>query len=128
MHSGTRRASTASFSSSASRLVKPAWSNTWSKYDSPRRNVGRHSFAIMRTGSLRLICLRFQRSHSGWIADQLTEADGWNVSPSYIIRDRDAVYGDAFIRLRAMGIRDRPTAPRSPWQNLSLIHISEPTR
>src|SRR6201995_5565478 len=36
----------------------------------------------------------------------------------YIIRDRDAVYGDVFIRrLRAMVIRDRPTAPRSPWQN-----------
>src|ERR1700759_1997379 len=36
----------------------------------------------------------------------------------YIIRDRDAVYGDVFIRrLRAMGIRDRPIAPRSPWQN-----------
>ena len=52
-----------------------------------------------------------------WIANQLTEAYGWNVSPRYIIRDRDAVYGDVFIRLRAMGIRDRPTAPRSPWQN-----------
>jgi len=27
-------------------------------------------------------------------------------------------YGEAFIwRLRAMGNRDRPTAPRSPWQN-----------
>jgi transposase InsO family protein len=40
------------------------------------------------------------------------------VAPRYIIRDRDAVYGDDFIRrLRAMGIRDRPTAPRSPWQN-----------
>jgi transposase InsO family protein len=40
------------------------------------------------------------------------------VAPRYIIRDRDALYGDAFIRrLRAMRIRDRPTAPRSPWQN-----------
>ena len=40
------------------------------------------------------------------------------VAPRYIIRDRDAVYGDVFIRrLRAMSIRDRPTAPRSPWQN-----------
>jgi transposase InsO family protein len=39
-------------------------------------------------------------------------------APRYIIRDRDAVYGDVFIRrLRSMGIRDRPTAPRSPWQN-----------
>ena len=28
------------------------------------------------------------------------------------------VYGDAFMsRIRAMGIRDRPTAARSPWQN-----------
>jgi transposase InsO family protein len=53
-----------------------------------------------------------------WISRQLTEAYGWNVEPRYIIRDRDAVYGDVFIRrLRAMGIRDRPTAPRSPWQN-----------
>src|SRR6202043_1441193 len=53
-----------------------------------------------------------------WISRQLTEAYGWNAAPRYIIRDRDAVYGDVFIRrLRAMGIRDRPTAPRSPWQN-----------
>jgi len=53
-----------------------------------------------------------------WISRQLTEAYGWKVQPRYIVRDRDAVYGDVFIRrLRAMGIRDRPTAPRSPWQN-----------
>ena len=48
-----------------------------------------------------------------WISHQLTEAYGWKVAPRYIIRDRDAVYGDVFIRrLRAMSIRDRPTAPR----------------
>ena len=36
----------------------------------------------------------------------------------YLVRDRDRVYGEAFTRrIRAMGIRDRPTAPRSPWQN-----------
>jgi transposase InsO family protein len=53
-----------------------------------------------------------------WIARQLTEAYGWNAAPRYVVRDRDAVYGDIFIRrLRAMGIRDRPTAARSPWQN-----------
>jgi hypothetical protein len=49
-----------------------------------------------------------------WISRQLTEAYGWKVAPRYIIRDRDAVYGDVSIRrLRAMSIRDRPTAPRS---------------
>ena len=53
-----------------------------------------------------------------WIARQLTEAYGWTASPQAIVRDRDAVYGDIFIRrLQAMGIRDRPTAVRSPWQN-----------
>jgi transposase InsO family protein len=53
-----------------------------------------------------------------WIARQLTEACGWTATPRYIVRDRDAVYGDIFVRrLRAMGIRDRPTAARSPWQN-----------
>ena len=53
-----------------------------------------------------------------WIARQLTEACGWEGTPSYIIRDRDRVYGEIFTRrLRAMGIRDRPIAPRSPWQN-----------
>ena len=57
-------------------------------------------------------------STAEWISHQLTEAYDWKVAPRYIIRDRDAVYSDVFIRrLGAMSIRDRPTAPRSPWQN-----------
>ena len=47
-----------------------------------------------------------------WIAQQVTEACGWESAPHYLIRDRDRVYGEAFTRrVRAMGIRDRPTAP-----------------
>ena len=35
-----------------------------------------------------------------------------------MIRDRDCVYGAAVTRrLRAMGIRDKPIASGSPWQN-----------
>jgi transposase InsO family protein len=53
-----------------------------------------------------------------WIACQLTEAFPWNDAPRYLIRDRDRVYGDTVTRrLRAMGIRDKPIAPGSPWQN-----------
>ena len=53
-----------------------------------------------------------------WMALQLTEALGWTPAPRYLIRDRDCVYGEPFTRrVRAMGIRDRPTAARSPWQN-----------
>jgi transposase InsO family protein len=53
-----------------------------------------------------------------WIANQITEACGWEQAPCYLIRDRDGAYGEILIRrLRSMGIRDRPTSPRSPWQN-----------
>ena len=55
---------------------------------------------------------------SEWIARQITEAFPWDQAPSYLIRDRDSSYGVVVRkRIRAMGIRDRPTALRSPWQN-----------
>jgi transposase InsO family protein len=53
-----------------------------------------------------------------WIARQITEAFPWNEAPRYLTRDRDRVYGAAVTRrFRAMGIRDKPIAPGSPWQN-----------
>src|SRR5271156_1470309 len=53
-----------------------------------------------------------------WIARQITEAFPWDEALRYLIRDRDTSYGAAVTRrLRAMGIRDRPITPRSPWQN-----------
>jgi transposase InsO family protein len=53
-----------------------------------------------------------------WIARQITDAFPWDEAPDYLIRDRDASYGSAVRkRLAAMGIRDHPTAARSPWQN-----------
>src|SRR5436309_7607796 len=40
------------------------------------------------------------------------------LTPRYLIRDQDCVYGAAVThRLRTMGIRDKPIAPGSPWQN-----------
>jgi transposase InsO family protein len=53
-----------------------------------------------------------------WIAHQITQAFPWDETPRYLIRDRDRIYGAAVTRrLRAMGIRDKPIAPGSPWQN-----------
>ena len=50
-----------------------------------------------------------------WLAQQIIP---WNTAPTYLGRDNDGAYGQAFIsRVRAMGIRDRPTSPRSPSQN-----------
>jgi transposase InsO family protein len=58
------------------------------------------------------------RPTAEWIARQMTEAFPWNEAPRYLIRDRDQVYGAAATRrLRTMGIRDKPIAPGSPWQN-----------
>jgi len=49
---------------------------------------------------------------------QLTETLPWNEAPRYLIRDRDRIYGAVVThRLRTMDIRDKPTAPSSPWQN-----------
>jgi Integrase core domain len=59
-----------------------------------------------------------QNPTAEWIARQITEAFPWNESPRYLIRDRDRIYGEvALRRIRAMGIRDKPIAPASPWQN-----------
>ncbi len=53
-----------------------------------------------------------------WVARQITEAFPWDMAPGYMIRDRDRIYGTVVTRrLRAMGIRDKPIAPASPWQN-----------
>jgi transposase InsO family protein len=48
----------------------------------------------------------------------MTEAFPWDEAPRYPIRDRDQIYGTVVARrLRAVGIRDKPTAPASSWQN-----------
>ena len=78
-----------------------------------------YGLLILKHGRREIICLS-ATAHPGaeWISRQLTEAYGWQEGPIYLVRDRDRVYGEVFTRrLRAMGIRDRPTALRSPWQN-----------
>ena len=53
-----------------------------------------------------------------WVARQITVAFPWDEAPHYLIRDRDRIFGRVVTRrLRSMGIRDKPTAPASPWQN-----------
>src|SRR5262249_15730657 len=53
-----------------------------------------------------------------WLSGQITEAFPWDTAPRYLLRDRDRSYGPAFRhRVRAMGITEVITAPRSPWQN-----------
>ena len=74
---------------------------------------------ILRHERRRLISLSVtDHPTAEWIAQQITEAFPWDEAPDHLIRDRDARYGYAVKRrLAAMGIRDHPIAPRSPWQN-----------
>jgi transposase InsO family protein len=78
-----------------------------------------YGFLILRHSRRELLGLSVTtHPNAEWIARQLTEACGWQEAPRYIVRDRDGAYGEVFIRrLGAMGIRDRPTSARSPWQN-----------
>jgi len=78
-----------------------------------------YGFGIVRLDRRDLIWINVTTNPTAeWIARQLTEAFPWDEAPRYLIRDRDRIYGTVVKRrLRAMGIRDKPTAPASPWQN-----------
>ena len=78
-----------------------------------------YAFVIVRLDRRALISINVTRHPTAeWIARQITEAFPWNEAPRYLIRDRDNVFGAIVTRrLRAMGIRDKPIAPASPWQN-----------
>jgi transposase InsO family protein len=78
-----------------------------------------YAFVIVRLDRRDLVWINVT-SHptTEWIARQIKEAFPWNDAPRHLIRDRDRLYGTIVTRrLRAMGIRDKPAAPASPWQN-----------
>src|ERR1700751_6071358 len=78
-----------------------------------------YAFVIIRLGRRELVWINVTATPTAeWIARQITEAFPWDETPRYLIRDRDRIYGSVVMRrLRAMGIRDRPITPASPWQN-----------
>jgi transposase InsO family protein len=52
-----------------------------------------------------------------WTAQQLREAFPWDTAPRYLLRDRDGIFGPEFMdQVKAFGIRQVLSAPRSPWQ------------
>jgi transposase InsO family protein len=78
-------------------------------------------YALLVLGHSRRQLLSFavtQNPAAEWLARQITEAFLWDNAPKYLLRDNDRAFGVAFkARIRAMGIRDRPTSFHSPWQN-----------
>jgi transposase InsO family protein len=78
-----------------------------------------YGLVILRHARRRLVSISVTNNPTAeWIAGQVTDAFPWDEAPLHLIRDRDGAFGPAYTRrIRAMGIRDHPTAPRSPWQN-----------
>jgi transposase InsO family protein len=75
------------------------------------------AFLVLGHGRRQLLWFAVTRHPtSEWLARQITEAFPWTSAPRYLVRDND--HGLIFrSRVTAMGIRDRPISPGSPWQN-----------
>jgi len=55
---------------------------------------------------------------AAWAAQQIVDRFPDDTAPSYLLRDRDAIYTDSFRqRVKGMQIQEVLTAARSPWQN-----------
>ena len=78
-----------------------------------------YAFLVVGRGRRQLLWLDVTRYPTAqWLARQMTEAFPWASAPTYLVRDNDRAYGQVFTaRVAAMGIRDRPISPGSPWQN-----------
>jgi len=144
-----RPGSTASCSSSASRSARPRSADTCRGGQAPPRPGARSCKTIGTTPPPSTCCRRngyasaslrrgrprprAKKSHpfrchpkptQGWLARQITEAFPWNTAPRFLLRDRDASYGQTFRdRIQAMAIEEVVTAPRSPWQNAYIERI-----
>ena len=85
---------------------------------------------ILRHARRRLVAISVTSNPTAArLAGQVTGAFPWDEAPSHLIRDRDGAFGPAYThRIRAMGIRDHPIAPRSPWQNGYVERLIGPIR
>jgi transposase InsO family protein len=77
------------------------------------------AFLVLGHGRRQLLWFEVTRHPTAeWLARQITEAFPWTSAPTDLVRDNDRAFGHVFTsRVRAMGIRDRPISPGSPWQN-----------
>ena len=61
---------------------------------------------------------------AAWTGQQLREAFPFDQLPRYLLRDRDAIFGDEFRgQVRDMGIQEVLSTPRSPWQRAYVERV-----
>jgi putative transposase len=114
--------------------TSPRPSPTWREFLAAHaRDLVAVDFFLVPTLTFRLLCafviLRHDRRElvhinvtdhpsAVWTARQVSEVFPDDSAPRFLLRDRDAIYSEEFARrVKGMGIREVPTAPRAPWQN-----------
>jgi putative transposase len=112
----------------------PRPSQTWRTFlDNHARDLVSLDFFTVPTAGLRVLFVLVVLGHdrrrvvhfnvtehptARWTAQQVVDAFPDDSAPSYLVRDRDSIYGHAFRqRVKGMGISEVLTAPHSPWQN-----------
>ena len=114
------------------RRLRP--SQTWRTFlDNHVRDVVALDFFTVPTAGLRVLFVLVVLAHhrrrvvhfnvtehptAHWTAQQLIDAFPDDSGPSYLLRDRDQIYGEHFRRrVKGMSIEEVVIAPHSPWQN-----------
>jgi putative transposase len=112
---------------------RPEPSQTWRPFLANHlRDIVSIDFFTVPTARLRVLFVLVVLAHhrrwvvhfnmtehpTAWTAQQVVDTFPDDSAPSYLLRDRDSVYGHAFRhRVKGMGLREVLTAPQSPWQN-----------
>jgi putative transposase len=116
------------------RRRSPRPSPTWRTFLAAHlREIAAVDFFVVPTLTFRLlfvfVVLRHDRRElvhvnvtdhptAAWTVQQLVDSFPEETAPTYLLRDRDAIYGDVFAqRIKRMGIHEVLIAPRTPWQN-----------
>src|SRR5262249_9006445 len=85
----------------------------------------RYVILVLAHGRRRILHFwRHCASTAEWTAQQLREAFPWETAPRYLLRDRDRIFGADFVtQVKAMGIKQVLSAPRSPWQRAYIERV-----
>jgi transposase InsO family protein len=115
-------------------------SQTWKTFlDNHLKSMVSVDFFAVPTIRFQLLCVFLVLAHdrrrilhfavtahptAEWTAQQMREAFPWDTAPRYLLRDRDRIFGQDFVdQVKAMGIKQVLSAPRSPWQNAYVERV-----
>jgi putative transposase len=118
----------------ATRLTHKTVAQTWRTFLANHvSDLVSIDFFTVPTARLRVLCVLVVLAHhrrrvvhfnvteyptAQWTAQQIVNAFPDDSAPSYLLRDRDSVFGQPFpYRVKGMNIEEVLTAPQSPWQN-----------